>query len=173
MKDSLIYGVYAAAGTIVLTLIEYAVGIDKSPVAQYLAWMPVIFIGVAIYMGLKVRRETTGELTYGQGLGTGVVIGLISGGIGAIFMFIYLTYINPELMDYISEKAMAGMREGMKEQKMPEEKMESIVAASKMMFSAPMQAIFMFLGQTVIGLVLSLIIAAFTRTKEPEPTVGM
>src|SRR6476620_5719104 len=103
MKTAFTYGAYSAIIAIVITLIGYFTGMDHSTTGRYFGWLGFVVLAVMIYLAIKARKEEdlNGFITYGQCVGTGTMVALASSFILAIFMYVYVSYINPELVDYI------------------------------------------------------------------------
>src|SRR5439155_26895566 len=115
MQTAFRYGLYAALVQMAIALITYATGLTAVDTPRWVGTVTMIFsIAIstgAIYLAQKERIETEfgGIMTYGQGLGTAMLVGLASGVVGAIFMFIYTSYINPEFVENIRTTAEAQM----------------------------------------------------------------
>ena len=104
MTTSIIYGLYAAAVGIVVTLIGYFAGLSPEA-AQASANIGTLAVLVCIYLAIKERRDEDfdGQITTGQGMGTGMVVGAVSALVMTIFMFVYVTRINPDFIEHIRE----------------------------------------------------------------------
>ena len=157
------YGLYLGIASIVFALITYYAGLLGNKTFSYLGYVILI---VFIFLGLNhyKTKENNGFLQYGQGLGLGVLISLVGSVVSGVFTYVYLTFIDPakhtELIRVIQEQQMqAGMTEAQLEQ------MEGVMG---MMMSPLSMAVMGIVGSVIIGLIISLIVAAILK-KDPEP----
>ena len=161
---------YALALTIsqaVFTLLMYFGGFqtEKLATGQYLNWFGLVISIVVIYLGIKaVREESPGKaLSYGQGLGAGTIISLLSCVMSAVYTYIHFKFINPSFFDYQAEFmkqkwAAAGLSDA------------QIERASTMMqkFSGPgVSAAVVLVFGTVVGVIISLVLAAILKREAP------
>jgi len=102
---------------------------DKIAEGRWFGLLPFALVIVVTWLGIKAVREEAKDkaLSYGKGVGTGVLINLYAGVIGSIYGFIHFTYINPDFRDYmmnmtrqkwaeagISDTQMDAMEKGMR-----------------------------------------------------------
>lgn len=178
MKIALIYGFGIALAGAVLTLAAYFLGYHSDPdrigTGQTIASVLGLAITViGLVMGIRARRAEvppTENFGYGRALGTGVMISIFSGIFGAIFLFVYASFINPDYQDVVVDSQIAKMEQ----QGIPPSQIDQAEGIMRTMSSPAMQAVFAVIMGALIGLVLSLIIAAFLKrpaTAEPPPLV--
>ena len=168
MVTTILFGLYSAGVAIVLTLIQYFTGIDRTSTANWFAWLNVPFLALFIWMAMKERKQEDygGNMSYGQCIGTGTLVGLFAGIVMAIFMYVYFTAINPGIVDFIVQKQQAALQA----QQMDPEKMQNAISMMKKMF-IPFGIGGALFGSVIIALVISLIVGAFVKTKEGESGV--
>jgi hypothetical protein len=168
MVTTVLFGLYSAGVAIVLTLIQYFTGIDRTSTANWLAWLNVPFLVLFIWMAMKERKEEDfgGTITYGQCIGTGTLVGFFAGIVGAIFTYVYFTSINPGIVDFTVQKQSAGMQA----QQMDPEKLKAGMAMMKQWF-IPIGVGGVLIGDVLFGLIISLIVGAFVKTKDGESGV--
>lgn len=111
-------GLYAAVVGIVLGLITYVAGLNMEMITNpTLKWAQnLLLIGVTFYFihtALQQRRQRDlgGYLSVGQGIGLGTMAGLVSGLISAVWMYVFMTFIAPDMMDQIKEVSMQQMQD--------------------------------------------------------------
>ena len=103
LKTGIKYGGYLGLATILLTLIAYYTGWQDFTDLQSTESMMVEIAGHVIGLGITIlgiiyyRRHNEGLLTFGEGMSTSLFIGLFAGIIGAIFMYIFASYIATNL----------------------------------------------------------------------------
>lgn len=100
------YGLLIALGLIIFFFIMRV--FDLLYIVELRALNAVIMI-VGIRVALKVMKNTLPErFTYFQGIGTGILTGIIGSIIFALFVFAYVTFIDPSLMQSIIENEPMG-----------------------------------------------------------------
>jgi len=168
MVTTILFGLYSAGVAIVLTLIQYFTGIDRTSTANWFAWLNVPFLVLFIWMAMKERKQEDygGTISYGQCIGTGTLVGLFAGIVIAIFMYVYFTAINPSLVDFMVQKQQAAMQA----QQMDPEKMRNAMSMMKSMF-IPFGVGGALLGSVIFALIISLIVGALVKTNEGESGV--
>ncbi len=168
MSTTLLYALIMAIAQIVVSLISFFLGYqtDKINSGAWFGIIPAVVSIVILVLGIKaVREEQEGKyLSYGKGVGTGVLISLYAGLIGAIYAYIHFTYVNPNFPDYLIEAsrikwAAAGMQES---------QMEGAEKGVRMFTKPVIQAVLNPLFSVFFGLIFSLIIAAFLKRNPPE-----
>ncbi len=115
MNNAIKWGGLMAAALIVVNLIMYLTGMASpgnaagSIVSSILSY--VISIG-AIVMGIKAyKSNNNGFLSVGNGISQGLLICLVAGIVMAIWTYIYMGYIAPDMIEEAKEQAMAGVSE--------------------------------------------------------------
>ncbi|MDP4199458.1 MAG: DUF4199 domain-containing protein [Bacteroidota bacterium] len=169
MVTSLLYGLYAGAVSIALTLLAYFTGIWKADSNTWLSYLALPFMILFIYLAAQERKREDygGTMTYGQGVGTGVLVGLFSGLLMAIFMWVYLTNINPEFIDFMANKQEVAMRAS---KNMDEASVQKGLDWMRKLF-IPFAIGGTLLWNVFFATLVSLIVAIFTRTKENDVIV--
>ncbi|MES2517585.1 MAG: DUF4199 domain-containing protein [Bacteroidota bacterium] len=131
---------------------------------QTMGYAVYLIIGVGIYIALTdFRKENQGFISYGQGLGLGVLQSAIVGIISGFFTFGYMKFIDPSITDQMLKKAV----EEMEKKGMPDDQIEQAMEYSKMFMSPGALFIFGLFGTILVGFILSLIIAAIVKKDKP------
>jgi len=171
MSTKFFYAVVLALATIVLQLLLYFSGFqtEKLATGQYLQWLGVVIMAVVLYLGIKAVRDEKPDraMTYGQRVGTGVLISLYAALMGAVYGFIHFTFINTGFADY----TIALTREKWAARGLTQAQMEGAEAITRKMLQPGVQAILGVIFGVLIGLILSLIIAALVKEKA-RPATG-
>ena len=93
-----------AASVAALNLVLYFTGAQTERLAtgHYFMWLAQVFMVVVLWRGIRaVRAESRYQaLTYGQGVGAGVMISLYAGLLSGAYAFIHFKYVNPRFADY-------------------------------------------------------------------------
>jgi hypothetical protein len=171
MKTPLIYGAAMAIAGALLTFILFFAGFHDSAekmgsgVAQTLGIVgPLLIAIVCLALAMRDKRANTSTDSpwgYGSALGTGVLTGLFSTLLGAIFAYIYLAFLNPEMPNVMYEMQIAKMEE----KGTPPEQIEAAEGMMRTMLSPGVMTLF----QSIVGflwtVILSLIIAIFYKSR--------
>ena len=163
-KSSLTSGLYLGIVLILFSVILYVAGLSFETWAQYLTY-PILIAG-AVYAQLSYRKSLGGEMTYGQALGVGLMSIIFASVLSSIYAYVLYTVIDPSLLDQI--RLMTEQR--IVEQGVPEEQLDTAMNIA-MKFQTPgAMAVMGVLGGALIGLIISLITAIFTK-KNPSDEV--
>ncbi len=156
------YGVIAG-----LTGIVYFLVLDFTGNAgnQALGFVGILFTAIIMFLAHKeFIRDGDGFMNYGQGLGLGTLMSLVSSIISSIFTFIYVSYINEAFMDTIKEQQVIALEE----QGMSDAQIEQALKMSESFTGPTALLIFGIIGGVFFGFIVSLIISAITKKARPE-----
>jgi hypothetical protein len=169
MVTAILFGLYSAGVAIAVTLIGYFTGLDKTSAFNWLPYIGLPFFILFLWMAMKERKQEDfgGTISYGQCLGTGVMVGIFAGLAVGIFMYVYSTAINPGMIDMIAQK----QAEAMRARDMTPDQIQKAQSMSKMFTSPPMMAAWSFFGDVLMATIFSLIIGIFAKSKEGESAV--
>ena len=122
----------------------------------------VLILVLGIYFGLRdAKKKGNNLITYKTAVLTGIKMSLIVAIIVSIFSLIYCTIINPGFRNFmVSEVERTMKASGASSYEITDQ-----IEKAKREFSTPMQMMQSFIGQSVIGMLASLIIGIFIRTK--------
>ncbi len=164
-KSSLTSGIYIGIVLILVSVVLYVAGLTFETWAQYVTW-PILILG-AIYAQINYKKSLGGEMTYGQALGAGVLALIFASVLSSIYAYLLYTVIDPSLVDQIRIVTEQRLVE---QGNIPEEQLDQVIEMS-MRFQKPgIMAIMGIVGGALIGLVISLITAIFTK-KNPSEVV--
>jgi len=161
--NALNYGIILGIISIILSITLYVLNLMENTVAGFI---PLIFLIVVMILGiLNYRNKINGGfITYGKSLGTGVLIGLISSVIMAIYTFIFYQYIDPDMINYLLSKTEEKMLE--QNPNLSDEQIEMAMKYTKKMMSPIWMAINTFIWTTLVALVASILISIITQKKD-------
>ncbi len=161
LKTGIKYGLYLGIFGIVWQLISHYGGLEnfEDPMATS-NWISGIgsYVGgfIITFLGIKYFRENNeGLLTFGEGMSVGLFIGLFAGLIGAIFMFIYASYIVPDFGEAVLSNAIDPDEISADEAEAMENMMGFATSPIFMAFSALIGSI---IGGVIYGLIGSAIL---------------
>jgi uncharacterized membrane protein YeaQ/YmgE (transglycosylase-associated protein family) len=168
MNTTFSYGLILAVTNIVLTLVGFFLGFqtDKMAEGTWFGWLTFVAAIVVTWLGIKAVREEAKDkaLSYGKGVGSGVLINLYAGVIGSIYGVIHFTYINPSFRDYM----MNTMRQKWAEAGVSDAQMETMEKGFRFMMSPVMASISGLIMTVLFGLVVALVVSAFLK-RAPQP----
>jgi hypothetical protein len=166
MNTTFFYGLVLSVSNIVLTLVFFFLGFQTDKMAQG-AWisglLPLGVMIVVTWLGIKAVREEAKDksLSYGKGLGTGVLISVYAGLIGAIYAFVHYSFINPNFADYAIDMA----RQKWVAAGMGDSQMEQAEKFTRFIYKPAVMAIMSVIISPIIGLIVSLILSIFQKRK--------
>ncbi len=166
MKPHLKYGLIVTSTGIILSLIAFIAGLDKSDAGQYIGWLNIPIMIVLMVMAIKEMRTKflDGFITFGQAFKTTSLMVLISSFLTAIYTYLYFTVINPSMVDYIREKQIMGMEE----RGMSSDQIDQAMAMSEKFMSPVMMTVFAFLGGILLGIIAAAIVSAIVKKPNPN-----
>jgi len=165
MSTKFFYALVLTLATVVFQLLLFFSGFqtEKLAMGQYFQWLGLVIMAVVLWLGIKAACDEKPDrpMTYGQRVGTGVLISLYSGLMGAVYTFIHFTFINTGFADY----TIALTREKWAAKGLTQAQMEGAEAITRKMLQPGVQAILGVFFAVLIGLILSLIISALVKPK--------
>lgn len=130
-----------------------------------LRWLTLVVMIVGIVLAHKQYKSlNSGFMSYGQGLGIGTIVAAVSGVIGGVFTYVYMTFIDPTYMQRIMELT----RTRMEDQGLDDAQIDQSMAMVEKFSGGPLSTVFAILGAVLIGFLISLIVSAFTKNPRPE-----
>ena len=167
MPMAIRYGLIGSLILIIFTIALNLLGMGAASGSTAISYIVNILVfGGVVYMALTKHRDEDlgGYMTYGRAIGLGTLACLIMGIVGGIFSYIYVTFIDPSIMDLAWEQARAQYET----MGMSDEEIENALEMAKKFSSGPMIAVFSILGYVIIGFITSLIVGAVVKKNPPE-----
>lgn len=138
-------------------------GIQPSTVRGISGLLTILIQAIGIYFSMAgTRKVLNGAITYGQSFKAGFTVAVITALITAFCALTYCTVINPGYTDYMineAHKDLVASGESAKQ-------IANDMLAVKWEFSTSGQVIAALVAQSVVGTMLSLIIAIFIKSKK-------
>ena len=163
LKAGIKYGIYLGLILIALTILGHYTGWQdlgnpNSTSNQVLSWFSILVGFVVTYMGIRYYKVNNEDvLNMGEGMSVALFIGIFSGLLGAVFFFIFVSYIAPELSTVAAESI--DMDE------LSEEEAEAAEQAVEFMASPMILATINFVGSMILALVYGLIASFILKKK--------
>ncbi|HEX5001408.1 MAG TPA: DUF4199 domain-containing protein [Bacteroidia bacterium] len=171
MKPSVKYGLILGGVLAAFPLLVYALGMDKEESFQKISTIiNLALISTILYLGIKEERDQHGNgfISFGKGFGTGIRISSIAALISMVFSYLYFTVINPGMVTYIKMK----QEEELMNRGMSEEMIEKASANMDKWMSPEAMAGFSMFGTLLLGLVITLIVAALMKKEDPSAEIS-
>jgi hypothetical protein len=155
------YGLYSAGFGIFYFLVRVLTG--QNPFDN--AWWAVL-LSIAVSMLLiglahrEYKRTGDGFMSYGQGVGIGFWMTLISTLIVLLFEWAYTSFVEPEVMTTFYEM----QRIQFEDRGMPDSQIDLVQENTKRFFW-----VYGFFVALIFGVLLAVIVSIFTQRKNPQP----
>ncbi len=170
MNPILSYSLILAAGNIMLTLVGFLLGYqtDKMAEGRWFGYLSFVFLIAVTWLGIRAVREKAKDksLSYGRGVGAGVLINLYAGVLGSIYGFLHFKFINPDFADYAIDLASQRMAKA----GVGDAQIDAMEKGMKIMMSPVMMTIWGFIMSVLFGLLVALIVSAFLK-RQPAPVL--
>lgn len=161
---TLMHGVILGIILIVFSLLLYLLDMSSSKL-QYLSY--AILIGYLLYAMIQWRdKYNEGLLGYGQAFSTGFLVILFSSFVMAAYMILFFGLVAPGEIGEMIRAAEENVLEMQPD--ITDQALETTMEWTRMMMTPWMMAIWAFVGNLFVGMVLSAVLAAFVK-KEPQP----
>lgn len=160
------FGLITTAILVVYGLIGYVTGLtDPSKMSTAVSWInSLITYGVMIggvALAVKTHRDENqkGFITFGKAFGTGFKTILVIALTQAIWLYIFMAFIAPGMMDQIMQSSI----EKAAAQGQDPEQVEAGMKMMSWMFNPPMMAVMAVISLSFMGAIFSLIVAAIMK----------
>jgi len=163
MKNALNWGLTLGIGLIIYSLIMYFLNLS---IEKWVGWLSYIIVVAVVVIGtINYRdKELGGYMTYGQALGFGILVILFAQIINAIYNYIFMKFIAPEII----EKMISIQEEEMIKRGIPEAQIEQGMGMVKK-FMTPLFINLIAIPITVFfGFIITLITSIFLQKKSSE-----
>lgn len=163
LTNGLIFGLIG----IVYSLVIYFLDLSMNKVQGYV--FIVVQIAVLFFLVKSYRDNYMyGSITFGQALGSGVIIFLYYSIIMAVFTYILFAVIDTDL----TGKLLAASEEQLVKRGMPQAQIDAGMAIQAKIMKPAIMAPISIIGSMFRGLIMSLLVGAFVR-KEGNPLIDI
>ena len=158
MNNSIKYGLFAGLAMVLTSLLLYTFDLNAASWAQYGSLL-VLLAGVIV--GTLAFRDkcSSGYISYGRSLGSGVLISLVVGIIMAVYTYLFFAFFDP---DQILKMAQAA-EENMYKQGLSDDQIEQAMSVTKMFMTPLFVAISGLFSMLLWGTVFSLLASIFIK----------
>ncbi|OGX84056.1 hypothetical protein BEN47_16895 [Hymenobacter lapidarius] len=156
------YGLLTGLVSIIISFGIFAAQMEDSPI-KYISYL--VLIGGLVMAMRYYKANNLGFMSYGEGLGIGVMVSAVVGVLSAIFTYVYMNIIDTDAVARMTEKVRAGMEEG---GKLTDEQIDQSMAMAGKFMNGPFMVVAVVISSVLVGLVFSLVISAFIKHTKPE-----
>ena len=168
MSTKFIYALILTVIGAITSLLLYFTGYqtEKLATGEKIQLINLVIMFIVLWLGIRAVREESepAVMSYGKGVGTGVLISLYSGLMSAVYSFIHLKFVNPNFADYKIEL----LRSQWAQKGMNDAQLEQAEHVARMMMGPVFSALITPIIVVLFGVLMSLIISAFLKRKAPE-----
>ncbi|MBX7052124.1 MAG: DUF4199 domain-containing protein [Flavobacteriales bacterium] len=155
---AIIYGSVISLLTFMIMITATWTGWDMNSgsykAAIWILTAAILFLCIKDYRDLRNNKK----LTVGQGAGLGALIGLVSGILGAILFYFFITYINPGFLAEIENVAIEEMQsKGLSDEQI-EQSLQMMSFFMNPVFMGVMTLIFSVIFNLIAGLIIGAIL---------------
>lgn len=163
-KNAFNYSIFIGLLLIVLSLLVYTFNLyDQSKLISFIS-IAIIIIGIILGTINYRNNSLGGYITYGKAFTSGLLIGLYSSIIVAVFTFLFYQFFAPEAIEHLVEIAEQAIIE-----KMPnitDEQLEATMKIQQKFMTPISMSLMSILSSTFWAAIFSLIIAAFVKKED-------
>ena len=156
-------GLYTGLILVIFSLLSYLFEMSRDSLAGSI--FTIISFCIGIYLTHQAFKDQgNGFMSYGQGLGLGAVVGMVSGFLNAIFIVIYVSFID----NTIISQQMDQVRIGLENKGLSDAEIDQGMYFAEMMASPIVLFFSVIIGSILYAFVIALIISAFTKKTDPD-----
>ena len=157
-------GVILGVASIILSLIMYATGSHIDPHWSTSIVSAALFIGIIVYGTKKFKEANGGFMSWGQGVKIGVGIAVLAGLLVVVYKYIFMSFIEPDLLSQMIELQNQKMLDG----GMTEEQIEAANEMGKSFQTPAIMAAMGIIGYAIGGFIVAAITSAIMKKSEEE-----
>jgi hypothetical protein len=160
---SIRYGLLTGLVSVLISFALYALQLEQNAFLKFLTTI-VLLLGIVLAQR-EYRQRNAGFMSYGEGLRIGALVSVIVGVLGAAFVYVYTTLIDPDTMTRTMERARTELEA---KGTMSDAQIDQAMALSAKFTSGPIMLVFVIVGTLFFGFLISLITSAFVKNPKPE-----
>lgn len=156
-------GLYTGLILVIFSLVSFFLEVSRDSLGGTI--FTVISYCIGIYLTHKAfKAQGNGFMSYGQGLGLGTVVGMVSGFLNAIFVVIYLSFIDSNVIS----RQMDQMRIQLENKGLSDAEIDQGMYFAEMMASPIVLFFSVIVGSIFYAFIIALIISAITKKTDPD-----
>ena len=152
--------IYVLTGIIITYIIQFA-NLDPNSPVKYLSYVP--FIAFLLLAQKEFKDQLGGYIKFGEAFSTGMRYGVFAGLLFGIFMYIYLSFLNPDFLAKTAES----QRDAMAAKGLSSDQVDKAIEMTKK-YGAIFAAFGTAIWYAILGIMIGLI-GAFIFKRERSP----
>lgn len=168
MKPVIKYGLILGIALCICMTLAHLLGFNTTNMqsAVYGDIVTTLVTIVIVFLAIRAERRRRGSLTILQGIGTGLLVFLISFPITTAFLWFYQHFINPTWLEYVVAYEQSKLAQAGESATVISDRISGIRSRS----TGVAQVVTGLIGTVIMGTILSLIFALVLR-KRPASSV--
>jgi len=167
-KLTLYYGLIVGGLLVLLSLILYISDVGRE---SYLNSIQYLILLGGIIWGSKTYRDMylDGNITYGKSFSVGFMIGLFASILSSIYIFLFFQYFDPGMMTEILNNTEQNLLKA--NPNISDADLEMALKYSAKFTTPVMIAVWSFLANVIVSVILSLIVAIFIKRENVQTEI--
>jgi len=160
---SLVSGLMLGVLLVIYSLVLYLFDLNEN---VWLASVSYLITGAFLFYAISSFRDNkqNGFLSFGKGVGLGTLIGFFASLILAIFTYVYITYIDPGVIEQAMIKAEESILES--QPNISDADLDQAMGMVEIFTSPGIMAVMGIVWYTMVSVVLSLLISIFAKRED-------
>ncbi len=164
-KLALNYGLLLGLFSVLLSVIVYSMDSYMEKPAWSTILITFVGFGITFYSIYQYRKELSGYINIGQAMKMGVAVALIGGVISAISNYIFMTYIEPDMIERMIELGRSQIEES--GQNLTDDQIEMSLEMSRKFMQPWVMASMAIISSIFMGVIYSLVSGLILQKKKP------
>jgi uncharacterized membrane protein len=166
-KFAMNYGAVLGLCLMLIALLFWALGIEQQQSVMPSILNNMVIVGFLVYAISQYRDNTNnGFISYAESLKLGTSVAFFSSVIMAFYTFIYITYLNSDMLANIMNMTEQAMLEAKPE--ISDQELDLALSMTSKFIQPHWMMIMGVLGGTFMGFLFSLIISIFLKKDNPN-----
>ncbi|MFN8287993.1 MAG: DUF4199 domain-containing protein [Chitinophagales bacterium] len=165
IKTALRWGVIGGMGMAILRFVVYFISPDSVGAWENAYYVPLLFC--MVWAAVTVKKEEGGNLRFGRGYAVVFTVALVGVIINTGAAFLLIKVIDTDMADRALRLALEKIDENGEKYGSTPQQLEQSKLWTLWFFKSPYAPLAIFAYQVVVGAIISLLVAAFTRRNAP------
>ena len=166
-KFAMNYGAVLGLSLTLIALLFWVLGVEQQQSVMPSILNNMVIIGFLVYAISQYRDNfNDGFISYSESLKLGTTVAFFSSVIMAFYTFIYITYLNPDMLANIMNITEQAMLEA--DPEISDEQLDLGLSITSKFMQPHWMMIMGVLGGTFMGFLFSLIISIFLKKENPN-----
>ena len=160
-NTALKYAIITSLAALIFSIIMYMTGLYLN---QGISWLSFVILLAGLIFAVRDRRdkELGGFITYGQAFSQGFLFTLLLSVFGVITGYIMLNFIAPDMI----EETLKMSEQKLIEKGLTDDQVKMGMDMTRRFMTPVWMMIWIFVGNIIMGLILSLIVAAIFKKED-------